>query len=553
MSQRGWEAIAASKRAALSSNIPSEFMIPSRLLPPSTQSNVTTFPKESGWFTAKELEITDSTASHIVQKIASRSWSSEEVTRAFCKRAAAAHQLTNCLSEIFFLEAIKTAKSLDEHLRKTGKVIGPLHGLPLSLKDNFNIVGKDSTVGFASLVNQPATYNATLVELLENAGAVRYCKTNVPTAMMIAESVNNVFGRTVNPLNRNLTSGGSSGGESALIAFGGSPLGVGTDIGGSLRIPAACTGIFTLRPSFGRFTTQRCRSGLAGQEAVMSVNGPMAKTLEDITLFSKTVVDSEPWLVDPKCLPIPWRPVGNKKKLKIAVLWNDGVVVPTPPVTRALKETVEKLKKAGHEIVEWSPTLHLKALDNLGRMFLADGGKSVRALLEPTNEPFRPEMEQYSRAPDLSTYDMWQLQLERSELQRQYLLQWQSIDGLDAILAPTTPFASVANGSFKHVGYTGVYNVVDYSSVSFPSGVTADREKDRSLTNHSPLSETCKEVHEEYDAELVHGMPVSLQLIAKRLEEEKVLAMTRTVLDAIHPSALASLTNNIVASIKSRL
>jgi amidase len=221
-------------------------------------------------------------------------------------------------------------------------------------------------------VDEPAAYNATLVELLEKLGAVRYCKTNVPTAMMIAESVNNVFGRTVNPLNRRLTSGGSSGGESALIAFGGSPLGVGTDIGGSLRIPAACTGIFTLRPSFGRFTTQRCRSGLAGQEAVMSVNGPMAKTLDDISLFAKTVVDSEPWHVDPKVLPIPWRSVEQKKKLKIAVLWNDGMVVPTPPVTRALRETVEKLKKAGHEIVEWDPVLHPQLLDVLVRSSCSD-------------------------------------------------------------------------------------------------------------------------------------------------------------------------------------
>lgn len=90
---------------------------------------------------------------------------------------------------MFFDEAIAQAKSLDESLRKTGKVVGPLHGLPISLKDNFNVVGKDSTVGFASLVNKPATYSSTLVELLERAGAVRYCKTNVPTAMMIVRSI----------------------------------------------------------------------------------------------------------------------------------------------------------------------------------------------------------------------------------------------------------------------------------------------------------------------------------------------------------------------------
>jgi amidase len=127
---------------------------------------------------------------------------------------------------------------LDEYHRTTRRTKGPFHGLPISIKDNFNIIGHDSTVGFTSLVNDPATYNSTLIDLLLDAGAVLYVKTNVPTAMMIAESVNNVFGRTVNPRNRNLTSGGSSGGESALIAFGASRLGVGTDIGISSSLPS---------------------------------------------------------------------------------------------------------------------------------------------------------------------------------------------------------------------------------------------------------------------------------------------------------------------------
>ncbi|KAK7186383.1 hypothetical protein DPSP01_009390 [Paraphaeosphaeria sporulosa] len=531
-----WEEIASSKRLALAEQIPLEYRIPQQLFPPKDQLDVTTFPRESGWFDRKELEITESSATQILKKIASKSWSSEEVTRAFCKRAAAAQQLTNCLTDFFPTEAISIAKSLDEHLQNTGKLVGPLHGLPISLKDNFNIIGKDSTVGFASLVDQPATYNATLVEILERLGAVRYCKTNVPTAMMIAESVNNVFGRTLNPRNRKLTSGGSSGGESALITFGGSVLGVGTDIGGSLRIPAACTGIFTLRPSFGRFTTQNCRSGLAGQEAVMSVNGPMAKSLEDITFYSKAVIDAQPWLVDPKCLPIPWRPAERNAKLKIAVLWHDGVVHPTPPVARALNETVEKLQVAGHEIVgAWDPVQHPKAVDILARMFVADGGKSVRRLLASTDEPWRPEMKGYSEATELGTYDMWQLHQERSELQKKYQEQWMSYDSLDAILAPTCPYATVAHGQFDYVGYTGVYNVVDYSAVSFPSGVTVDKEKDRP-GNHKPLSDICRTVHAKYDPEEIDGMPVSLQLVAKRLEEEKVLAMTETVLQALYPS-----------------
>jgi amidase len=80
---------------------------------------------------------------------------------------------------------VQQAKSLDDHLQQTGKTVGPLHGLPISLKDNFNVKGKDSTVGFTSLVNQPAEYNATLVDILSQLGAIQYCKTNVPTAMMI--------------------------------------------------------------------------------------------------------------------------------------------------------------------------------------------------------------------------------------------------------------------------------------------------------------------------------------------------------------------------------
>lgn len=100
---------------------------------------------------------------------------------------------------------------------------------------------------------------------------------------------------------------------------------------------------------------------MAGQEAVVSVNGPMARELKDIKLFTKSVIETEPWLIDPKCVPIPWRTVEPPKKLKIGILWNDGVVMPTPPVTRALKATVAKLRSAGHELVDWDCEGHAEA------------------------------------------------------------------------------------------------------------------------------------------------------------------------------------------------
>ncbi|OBT74176.1 hypothetical protein VF21_06286 [Pseudogymnoascus sp. 05NY08] len=524
--KESWESIAKAKRQSLAAAIPKEWIIPAEILPPPIQADVTTFPSKSGWFTKRELDILSTDAAKILKCLSTGAWASEEVTR------------TNCLSEIFFDEAIARAKECDAYLQKYGKIKGPFHGLPISIKDNFNIIGKDSTIGMTSLVNKPATYNSTLIDIILDAGAVLYVKTNVPTAVMLPETVNNVFGRTLNPLNRNLTPGGSSGGESALLAFGGSRIGVGSDIGGSLRIPAACTGTFTLRPSAGRFPHCRARSGLTGQEAVNSVNGPMAKTLEEIVLYSKIIIDQQPWFLDPKCLPIPWRSIEPKKHLKLAVFWHDGVVTPTPPVARALRETVKRLRAGGHEIVEWDPVEHKTANSLLRRMFIADGAKSIRGLLAPTNEPFRPEMPSYEGSVELGVHEMWQIQAERSDLQKRYLDRWNAL-GVDGLICPTSPYSSVEHGKFTYGGYTGVYNLLDYSAVSFPCGVTVDKNVDAAYSKHHPLSEIDAQVQRDYDATIVNGMPVSLQLVARRLEEEMVLMMTDVVLQSLQSSGIS--------------
>lgn len=350
------------------------------------------------------------------------------------------------------------------------------------------------------------------------------------TALVIAESVNNCYGRTLNPINRDLTSGGSSGGESALILMRGSPLGVGTDIGGSLRIPAACTGIFTIRPSYGRFPHFDARSGLAGQESVGSVHGPMAHSIPDLQLWASTVMSKCPWLRDPKCIDLPWRPVTLQPKLKIAVLWDNGLVTPTPPVQRALKEVVAKLKMKGtYVFVDWPSTDHAEATELLGKFFVSDGGKSVRNILEPVREPFRPEMAAYRDAKELGVHELWQLQKQRTALCKRYLDRWNACEGLDAILSPTTPYAAPKNGEFKSVSYTGVYNILDYSCTSFPTGVYGHREYDVYPPNFKPKNEVDDLTQKLHDPDSIHGMPVSLQLVGRRLEEEKILAITERV------------------------
>ncbi|KAF2160731.1 hypothetical protein M409DRAFT_28868 [Zasmidium cellare ATCC 36951] len=525
-----WKEISAKAKQKVLDDIPSEWKIPKDKLPGDDVLDVLDVPAKSGILSQHELDITESYATDIVAKIAKGEWTAEDVTRAFCKRAAIAHQLTNCLTVIMFDDAIKRAKELDAKFKKTGKVTGSLHGLPISLKDNFNVPGYPSSVGFCIWALEPLKVESTIVGVLRDLGAVAYVKTNVPTAMMIAESVNNCYGRTTNPLNRATTSGGSSGGESALIALRGSPLGVGTDIGGSLRIPAACTGIFTIRPSYGRFPHFDARSGLAGQEAVGSVHGPMARSIADLRLFTENVANSAPWLKDPKCIELNWRSVELKAKPKIAVLWDNGTITPTPPVTRALKEVVEKLKCKGYEIVDWPNTDHAEAVELLGKFFLADGGKSVRKLLEPVGEPWRPEMEFYEKATEMGVYHLWQTQSQRTALTKRFLDRWNSL-GIDAILGPTTPYASPKNGEFRYVGYTGVFNVVDYSSVSFPTGISVDKEKDVQVAEFQAHNELDKRTAQEYDPALSHGLPISLQLTGRRLQEEKIMALTEKVLD----------------------
>jgi amidase len=191
---------------------------------------------------------------------------------------------------------------------------------------------------------------------------------------------------------------------------------------------------------------------MPGQEAVQSVNGPLARTIHDVEMYSRSVVNGQPWIRDPKCLPIPWRPVELPSKLKIAVLWHDGMVRPTPPVERALRDTVQKLQAAGHEIVDWDPIDQKQGLSLLARMFVADGGTAIARELERTGEPWRPEMEEYSVARELGTYEMWKMQTERTEFQNRYLDRWNKA-GIDAILLPTIPFNTVKNGEFKHGTY----------------------------------------------------------------------------------------------------
>jgi len=206
-------------------------------------------------------------------------------------------------------------------------------------------------------------YESEMVRELRELGAVLYCKTSVPHTLMSGETVNNIIEYTWNPKNRNLASGGSSGGEGALIGIKGSPLGFGTDIGGSIRIPAAFNGLYGIRPSAGRMPYEGMANSMDGQNTVLSVVGPLSHTVGGLRLAMKSLLSTQPWLHDPLVVEMPWRDdeereildlinssTAGQGKLAFGVMEDDGTVTPQPPVQRAMKIIISALEKLGHKV-----------------------------------------------------------------------------------------------------------------------------------------------------------------------------------------------------------
>ena len=360
-----WQHLAKVKFDAINKSIPERWRLAS--IPSIGEQRDVTGPFICKFLSTEEIEITETDAVDIVEKTSQGIWTAEEVTKSFCHRASLAHQLTNCLHETFFEAAIEDAKRLDEYYAQHKAPIGPLHGLPVSLKDQFHVKGVETTMGYVGWINtfqgkkgtgKEKVFESEMVKELRLSGAVLYCKTSVPHSLMTGETVNNIIGYTTNPKNRNLACGGSSGGEGALIALKGSPAGFGTDIGGSIRIPAAFNGLYGLRPSTGRLPYEGMANSMDGQNTVLSVVGPLSHSVASLRLLVKSLLSQEPWLHDPLCNEIPWRQDQEKQaldlisssKLAFGILKHDGTITPHPPVQRALDMVVETLKKLGHEV-----------------------------------------------------------------------------------------------------------------------------------------------------------------------------------------------------------
>ncbi|KAJ3563715.1 hypothetical protein NP233_g8763 [Leucocoprinus birnbaumii] len=561
MPDTSWQDRAAAKRRQQLDSIPKDWVLPN--LPPRSQLDVNEYPRKCGLLTAKEVQITESSVETLLVNLSQGTWSSVEVTTAFSKRAVIAHQLVNCLTEIFIERALERAAGLDEHFKSTGQVVGPLHGLPVSIKDMLMIKGLDTTNGYVGRINQPAPKNAALVDILESLGAVPYVKTNIPQTLMWGESYNHIFGRTLNPFNRNLTAGGSSGGEGALVAMRGSPLGLGSDIGGSIRIPAAFNSLYGFRPSYNRLPTTGSVGSGVGQNTIYPVYGPLTTSMDGIKTFMRSILSKEPWEYDPLVIRKRWdeaecqlRDHNNGKELCFAILWDDGSIVPHPPVTRGLEIAKAALLRAGHKVIDWKPTNHAE-LCRLGWEILAAGGSAdVDAVLATSGEPLIPDMslevekfdaEAWQRVkntqvprPGLTTHELWQLNGKLRQLRHEYLDHWRETISetgtgrpVDAIIAPVAPFVATPHGKNRHYNYTFIWNVLDYPCCAIPVGSKVDPQLDAKRPRASFYGDADRQNWDSYDPDDFINAPLSIHIVSRTLEDEAVVGISEVVDNAL--------------------
>jgi amidase len=200
-----------------------------------------------------------------------------------------------------------------------------------------------------------------------------------------------VHGRTLNPFNRNLTAGGSTGGEGALVGFRGSPIGLAADGGGSIRSPAANQGLFGLKATSGRIPPAGCCFTMPGCNTFPVVIGPVCRSARDNDHFMKVIIDAEPWKTEQDMVPIPWRSTPLPEKIRIGFFADDGIVKPHPPVTYTVNLVREKLAALPNiEIVEWAPWKHDEGYDIIRQLYFEDGGADNYRVMAESGEPVLP-------------------------------------------------------------------------------------------------------------------------------------------------------------------
>lgn len=373
-------------------------------------------------------------AGELARMIRAREVSAREVVAAHIERIEEVNPALNAVVQITADQALRDADVADRKLAG-GEDVGPLHGVPFTVKDNIPVAGVVMTNGTLGMKDFVPDEDATVVTRLKNAGGIVIGKTNLPEIGMAGISDNLVYGRTSNPYDLDRTPGGSSGGEAAIIAAGGSPLGIGTDIGGSIRYPAHCCGIAGIKPTMGRIPWHVPY----GYTDELRQSGPLARTVADLILALPLM--SGPHWRDPSAPPAPLGDPADVdvRGLRVAVHTDNGVMAPRADIARTVMEAADALRERGVDVVEDRPAELAQSLELFRRLLGASGGQQYRDALEAAgtredqiSPPIREFLDAVA-ARAVSTAEFQRIILEWDQYRSAL---WGFFERYDAILCP---------------------------------------------------------------------------------------------------------------------
>ncbi len=479
---------------------------------------------------------------------------SREIVEDLHRRADDVEPRVNGFAHEFRDRALKEADQRDED-RKQGKPPGALHGIPISVKESVDTAGVATTCGMKARRDERPVHNALVVRIALAQGAILLGKTNVPQTLLAPfECTNELFGTTNNPWNLGRGPGGSSGGEGAVLASGTSVLGIGTDVGGSIRSPAALCGVYGLKPTAGRWSNRGSQGSIPGQEFIRPQIGPMGRSTDDLTLFMKALDRPEHYAGDRGIPPVPFRDPDTiePKTLTVGYYDDDGYLTPAASVQRAVEEAASLLADAGVRIKRVRPpNVH----ENLQLFFSAMSADGLHTLLqgldgEPFAQPLRTvamanrsprhvraglskvaRMMGETRTADMldalgekRTHEMWALADRRNRVRHEEMAFWDR-EGIDVLITPALATPAVPHG-LSHDFTVGFANLSRYNLLDQPGGVVPITRVRVDETRRANPRDRVEKKAAEIESQSV-GLPVSVQVVGRPWEEPEVLATMR--------------------------
>uniref|UniRef100_A0AAX7VD31 Fatty-acid amide hydrolase 1 n=1 Tax=Astatotilapia calliptera TaxID=8154 RepID=A0AAX7VD31_ASTCA len=449
------------------------------------------------------------------------------------QQTLAVNQKLNCCTEILL-------ESLDQLTTVGSNKDGLLYGVPVSVKENITFKNHDCSCGVVINLDQPAEKDSVLVQVLKKQGAIPFVRTNLPQALLNYDCSNPIYGQTVNPHNPQKTSGGSSGGEGALIGGGGSLLGIGTDIGGSIRIPASFCGICGFKPTAGRLSLQGLRPIYRGQKSVPSSPGPMARDVDSLALCMQALLCDHMFSLDPTVPPLPFNMeiYRSSRPLRIGYLESDGYTHPSPSMARGVREVKALLEQAGHTFSVSEQTVFSCAND---LFHFREGGPVDPCLdiLEILHLCLNRFFVTFPCARNCiqtfcfilrSVPELWKQHAAVEDYIQETIAHWRSCN-IDVLLCPVIGPAY----NFLYCGKlsTAVSYTILYNLLTFPAGVvtvsTVTTKDEEELKHYKGCYQ---DMWDKLFKEAVsggEGLPVAVQCVALPWQDELCLRFMKEV------------------------